>query len=478
MTNLNPMPWTTTDILMATGGCLLSGVQTRGFAAIGIDSRTISPRDFFVAIVGQSLDGHAFLDQVIQSGVQGVLIQQDRAEELPTAVWEQKGLHCVSVMDTTQALGDLAAYHRYRQKASLVAITGSCGKTSTREMAASVLARQFSTISARKNFNNEIGLPLTVLSITEVHEWVVAELGMNRKGEIRRLGEICRPDIGVITNVGFAHLEGVGSIEGVAAAKAELLGTIQPTGTAVLNADDARVMQLSKKATTPVLFFGEHPRADVRARYVKTRGTQTSFELVLPSGTAQVTLNVPGRVMVSNALAAAAIGYLAGVSPECIQTGLACFMPVDGRMMTLETHAGIHIIDDAYNANPSSMAAAVDALRNVKGMARSVLVFGDMLELGPEAAALHKRLGQIAARSGVTRIYATGAFAGEIADGAIVEKMDPKDITTGSLDEILADLKNWLMPGDWLLVKGSRASGMDAVVTGLVRWAGGQTRND
>jgi UDP-N-acetylmuramoyl-tripeptide--D-alanyl-D-alanine ligase len=478
MTDQQYTLWTTNDILMATGGNLLSGDLSREFLSICIDSRKISARDFFVSIIGQSLDGHVFLDQVVSVGVQGVLIQQDKAGALPLDAWDKKGINCVAVPDTTRALGDLAAYHRQRQTASLVGVTGSCGKTSTREMIASVLSQCFETLSAEKNFNNDIGLPLTVLSLTSTHEWAVAELGMNRPGEIKCLGEICRPDIGVITNVGFAHIGGVGSIEGVMAAKGELLGTIQPTGTAVLNIDDPRVAKLAKRATTPVLFFGESERADVRARYVKTTGPKNQFELVMPSGSVQVELTVPGRFMVSNALAAASIGYLAGVSPEDIKKGLALFKPVSGRMVVVETAAGIHVIDDSYNANPSSMAAAIDALRHMKGTARSILVLGEMHELGRETTTMHQELGRGAARSGVTRLYAAGAFAKSVAEGALAEKMHAEDIITGTMEEITVDLKNWLLPGDWVLIKGSRAAGMEEIVSNITIWAGGHIKSD
>lgn len=477
MTANQHISWSTKDILLAVGGNLLSGDLSREFSTISIDSRTISPEAFFVSIIGQSLDGHDFLGQVIESGVQGVLVQEDKASSLPIKDWDKKGINCLAVPDTTRGLGDLAAYHRHRLPASLVGITGSCGKTSTREMMASVLAQDFETLSSEKNFNNEIGLPLTVLSLNPFHEWVVAEMGMNKMGEIRRLGEISRPDIGVITNVGYAHIEGVGSIEGVMAAKGELLGTIRSTGTAVLNMDDARVVRLAKDAKNPVLFFGESEKADVRACHIKTTGTQNLFELVLPSGRIQVVLNVPGRFMVTNALAAAAAGFLAGVSPEKIKIGLEQFKPVPGRMALFETAVGIHIIDDSYNANPTSMAAAIDTLRRLKGTGRSVLVFGDMHELGSEAASLHEELGRKAARSGATRLYAVGNHALSVAEGALAENMNARDMVTGTLDEIITDLKKWLLPGDWILVKGSRAAGMEQVVSDITLWAGGYTNN-
>ena len=250
------IPWTSTDLLAATRGKLLGGNASQNFSGISIDSRHIAIGEVFVAIKGDVHDGHRFAEDVIRQGVKGVIINKDKAGELTSRQWEKKGIFCIAVDDTIKTLGDLACFHRKRTGVGIVAITGSNGKTTTREMTASVVDRRFKTLSSTKNFNNAIGLPLTLFKIKPDHQWAVVELGMNAPGEIDRLGEICLPDIGVITNIGPAHLEGVGSIEGVMHAKGELLGRIKPDGSAVLNIDDPRVVKLAEKTSKNVIFFG------------------------------------------------------------------------------------------------------------------------------------------------------------------------------------------------------------------------------
>ena len=443
--------WTGADILSATGGRHLCGDLSNRFSAVGIDSRSLPHAAFFVAIVGKTHDGHAFCRSVVDSGVQGVLINLNAAANLPVGQWQKRSVLCIAVDDTTRALGDLAAFHRTRNPAMVAAVTGSCGKTTTREMTAMVLGQRFHTLSSRKNFNNEIGLPLTLLALEAGHDWVVVELGMNRAGEIARLGEICRPDIGVITNIGPAHLDGLGSIENVMAAKGELLPFIKPEGAAVLNADDPRGRLLAEKAPGRCLMFGETEDADILGRRVHSSGVGTDFEVVFPTGEVSVSLSVPGRFMVSNALAAAAVGHLAGLAPDRIKAGLERFRPVSGRMSLVETVSGIHILDDTYNANPASMAAAIETLTALRGNGRGVVVSGDMFELGSRAEKFHNELGERAAASGADRIYVTGMFAEAVAAGARQKRTGTQRIVSGSREEIVADLKNRLSPatGCW-----------------------------
>ena len=472
------IPWTGADILAATGGRHVCGDLLSRFSTIGIDSRSLSDAAFFVAIVGKTHDGHGFCRSVVDSGVQGVLINLNAAAGLPVDQWRKQSVLCIAVADTTRALGDMAAYHRTRNPAMVAAVTGSCGKTTTREMAASVLGLRYHTLSSRKNFNNEIGLPLTLLELEAGHDWVVAELGMNRTGEIARLGEICRPDIGVITNIGPAHLEGLGSVENVMAAKGELLPFIKSEGTAVLNADDLRGRLLAEMTPGRSLLFGEAEDAEVRGRRVRSSGVGTVFELVLPTGEIPVSLSVPGRFMVSNALAAAAVGYLADLAPDRIKAGLESFRSVSGRMSLVETVSGIHILDDTYNANPASMAVAIETLTAVRGNSRGIVVLGDMFELGRCAEEFHRALGEMAVGSGADRVYATGTFAEAVAAGAGEKRTGTQSVVSGSREEILVDLKNRLAPGDWVLVKGSRAAGMERIVSDLVAWAGGSKEKD
>jgi len=462
MENEPKIPWTTAEILEATKGDLLCGDVKHVFEGVSIDSRTISVNELFIAIKGNVHDGHDFASDVMTGGVRGLIISKDDAG----TDWQNKGIVCVAVSDTTKALGDLASFNRRRTDVSVVAITGSNGKTTTKEMTASVVSTRYKTLSTKGNFNNEIGLPLTLLDLKNSHQWAVLELGTNRPGEIDRLGEICIPDIGVITNIGFAHLEGLGSIEGVMNAKGELLKRIKPEGTAVLNADDSRVLYLSTKTSRKVLYFGLSEDARIKALNVNETTTGISFTLVLPEERVPIKLRTSGRFMVSNALAAASVGYIIGLSLEEIKAGLECFQPVKGRINIFDIR-GVHIIDDTYNANPDSMEAAIRILSSLKGNSRGILVAGDMLELGEHAESMHRKIGALFARSNIARLYITGEFAKAVANGARKEDKNLMDIFIGAREEILEDLKKSLLPGDWVLVKGSRAMGMEKIVEGL-----------
>ena len=471
MVNGQTLAWTLSDILEATGGELLSGDPTQGFENVGIDSRDISARDVFVAIVGDVHDGHVFANDVVQQGVKGLIVSREKTAQLPIGEWQAKHIACVAVADTTRALGDLATFHRSRTDVPVTAITGSNGKTTTRQMTAQVVAQKYSTLATIGNYNNQIGLPLTLLRLTNKYEQAVVELGTNSPGEIARLAQICVPDIGVITNVGPAHLEGLGSLDGVMREKEQLLKHLNVDGTAVLNADDRRVYQMATRTDSEVLLFGLSNNAAIRASAVNEKPSGISFGLHLPVAHLTVDLNVPGHFMVLNALAAAAVGYLLQVSAEKIKAGLEGFQPVWGRMDVFQTANGIHIIDDTYNANPESMKAAITTLRTLRHNNRSLFVAGDMLELGDQAESLHKQVGAWAAAANIDKLLVTGEFANAVVAGAINAKMKHTDILTGTREEVLDMLKKTLKPGDWILVKGSRGARMETIVKGLKEWA-------
>ncbi len=471
-----PIPWTALQILEATKGELLCGGTERFFSGVSIDSRRIFPGDLFVAIQGEVHDGHSFVKDVVESGVCGLLINKNKADVFFSDVrvredWRQKGLLCVAVKDTTKALGDLTAFQRRRSNVSVIAITGSNGKTTTKEMTNGIVSRCFGTLATIGNFNNQIGLSLTLLKLNRSHQWSVLELGMNHPGEIRRLSEICMPDIGVITNIGPAHLEKLGSLKGVMDAKAELLENIKPNGTVVLNADDPNLSDLCRRTSKKVLRFGFSEDADIRAISVKKKRFGTSFILSMPTETLPIDLKIPGAFMISNALAAASAGYLLGLKAEDIKAGLEEFKSVQGRMNVFKTKNGIHIIDDTYNANPGSMESAIMTLKSMKGEHRGVLVAGDMHELGEHAESMHKKIGSVAAGIGISGLYLTGRFAGSVAAGAQRNGMKRRDIFTGTKQEIVENLKDTLGPDDWVLVKGSRAMAMEQVVQDLRDWA-------
>ncbi|MDF1591283.1 MAG: UDP-N-acetylmuramoyl-tripeptide--D-alanyl-D-alanine ligase [Desulfobacterales bacterium] len=465
-----PIPWTTADLLAATGGDLLSGDMRQFFGDISIDSRSIAAGSLFVAIRGQVHDGHRFIPQALAAGVRGIIVDGSMRETLALDILKKQGVVVIAVKNTTRALGDLAGFNRKRAGISVVAITGSNGKTSTKEMTAAVVAQRFRALATSGNLNNEIGLPLTLLKLEPRHQWAVLELGMNHAGEIRRLAEICRPDVGIITNIGRAHLEGLGSLDGVMRAKGELLEKINPGGRAVLNADDPRVMELAKKTDLAVTFFGFSEDAAVRALAVKSTAATVSFRLILPAEEINITLAAAGRFMVYNALAAAGVGLTLGFSAAEIKTGLESFKAVGGRMNIIQTRKNVSVVDDTYNANPASMQAAIAALGELKGNKRGILVIGDMLELGHGSETLHREIGAFSARAHTDRLYLTGDYAEAVKAGALEGGTDAGTIFSGTHAEILADLTGRLKTGDWVLVKGSRGMAMEKIVIGLKVW--------
>jgi UDP-N-acetylmuramoyl-tripeptide--D-alanyl-D-alanine ligase len=468
---VTPYAWPIADVLTATGGSLMAGPADRVFAGIGIDSRTIGPDQLFVAIVGESHDGHRFVHDVLDGGIKGVIVAGDRIADLPLENMAAGGIATVAVDDTTRALGALARFNRNRHGLKVLAVTGSNGKTTTRMFMESVIAPRFATLSTTGNLNNHIGLPLTLLRLTPDHRAAVLELGMNHPGEIRYLGNICEPDVGLITNVAPAHLEGLGSVENVARAKAELLETLRPEGTAILNADDPRVAALAEGLDRTVIFFGTAGTAQVRADEIRTGETGTRFRLTTPSGSLPVTLSTPARVMVFNAMAAAAAGEALGVPLERIRAGLEAFSPQAGRMGILRPGRDLQLLDDTYNANPGSMIAAIDTVGRLRGGHRAIAVLGDMLELGAQSAALHRYVGRGVGDAHFDRLYATGRFAGDVADGAMERQMAASCIFCGSKEAIADRLTQELQEGDLILVKGSRGMAMEQVVEAIVRWA-------
>ncbi len=462
------IPWTVSEILDATKGTLMTGNRKKMFTGISIDSRTVSEADVFVAIRGEKHDGHHFIQDIVQKGVNGFVVSKSEAGVFAHNNEDFRKLVFIGVEDTTKALGDMASFNRRRSKILVIGITGSNGKTTTRKMTAAVVRRRFSTLESHGNFNNQIGLPLTLLNLTSEHNCAVLEMGANHPGEIAYLAGICRPDIGVITNVGPAHLEGFGSLDGVALAKGELLDHMSLNGVAVLNAEDKRVVSMASRAPEKVLFYGTSKNATIRASDIVEQKRGTSFTLELPDEQITIYVKIPGSFMVLNALAAASVGYQLGLNAAEIKLALENdFEPAQARMNILETQNGIHVIDDTYNANPGSMEEALKTLKSLREKHRSVFVAGDMLELGEHAPVLHEKIGRIAADIKVSRLYVAGSHAGNVADGAEAAGMSKENIFLGTKEQILSDLKSWLEEGDWVLIKGSRGMGMEQIVKGL-----------
>ncbi|MDY6905297.1 MAG: UDP-N-acetylmuramoyl-tripeptide--D-alanyl-D-alanine ligase [Thermodesulfobacteriota bacterium] len=474
-----PFLWTTETITAATGGQSLCAGEDASFARVFIDSRKIEKNGLFVAIRGRHHDGHAFIPEVLKKGVRGVVIEKKAIEKLIDDI-KVLACTCIAVEDTTRALGDMGRYQRQRINLPVVAITGTNGKTTTKEMVSLVLGRRYHVHATAGNRNNEIGVPLTLLKLDYTHEVAVIELGMNAPGEIKKLAEMCEPDIGAVLNVSSGHLAGVGDIDGVARAKAELVEALGPDASAVINADDPRVKKIAGEAKGKVVTYGVASDADVTAENIVKTGAGLSFDIQFADGHPGIPVQLPqfGDIMVSNALAAAAIGRLMDVPHDDIKAGLESFSPAPGRMNMIETGKHFYIIDDTYNANPGSMAAAISGLAALKGEGRGIMVVGDMFELGDYAESLHDETGRLAAKCGMDMLYVTGEFAEAMAQGAVSAGMAEEDVMIGTKEEITQNLKATLQAGDWVLVKGSRGMNMETVVTALLAYGDTGKRGD
>jgi len=469
-----PYPWdvmplfTVEEILEVTGARVLASGAGRlarsGFRRLCTDSREVRRGDLFVALPGERFNGKEFVEAAIRKGAAGALIQGQ--------AWGKTATRTIfGVPDAVLAYQQLAAHHRQRFTMPLVAVTGSNGKTTCKEMTASVLAERGSVLKTEGNFNNRIGVPQTLLRLTQRHDAALVEMGVDRKGQTTRLCEITHPTIGLITNIGPDHLEFFGSLDDSAHAKAELLDWIPEDGTAVLNADDAYFDYLASRARCRILPFGQSPRALIRAAEVTIdlrRGT--TFSLILPDrarGT-KVHLAAHGGHNISNALAAAAVGYALGMSGAAIARGLGHFRPAAMRSQVKASH-GITIINDCYNANPASMKAALTLLAELGGAGRTIAALGDMLELGPESPALHQDVGVHLASQGITQLIACGPLARNLAEGARSAGMEAERIHTVQDSVAAAALcKKLAHAGDVVLVKGSRGMTMERVVETLM----------
>ena len=467
------------ELLAATGGALRSG-PSEGSEACGVstDSRTLARGELFVALAGPCeqpvrivLDGHRFLGDALRRGAWGVVVEEralQRAEVArEVAAWP--GRVVIAVPDSLRALGDLAAYHRRRMPARIVGVTGSNGKTTTKEMTFAIAAEHWRVLRSQGNMNNLVGLPLTLLRLQAGHEVGVVELGMNHPGEIRRLAAIAAPQIGVVTNVGPVHLEGVGGLAGVAAAKGELLEGIAPGGAAVLNADDPATPGLAARWAGRLVSFGLSATATVRAEEIEYASQGTAFTLRIAEG-GQVRVRLPwlGEHNVRNALAAAAAAHCLGADCAQIGAGLSQARPAAMRFEIGTIPPGVTVVNDAYNANPASMQASLAAFAQLGTVSRRALVLGDMLELGTAAPAAHEELGRAAARTEPALLLAVGAFAECLAGGARAGGLDPAAIATVPDAETAARLlRGWLRPGDLMLLKGSRGVHLERVLDRL-----------
>jgi UDP-N-acetylmuramoyl-tripeptide--D-alanyl-D-alanine ligase len=465
--------WTLDAVLEATGGKLLVKGKRQTFPGISSDSRTIRPGELFVALVGENFDGHQFIKQAASGGSAAVVVGLKEAEALDT---EGLQINLIGVNDTLRAFGDLASFWRSHHSIPMVAITGSNGKTTTKEMVAAILSRSWKVLKNYGTFNNLVGVPLTLMQLDSTHEAAVIEMGMNQPGEIERLTEIVQPTVGMITNIQPAHLEGLGDLAAIQAAKGALFAGMAATGSIVVNRDDPRVLEAASSFPGRQVGFSAkgHPAEVSLDRVIGMDGKGSRFLLRLPGKILEIHLPVLGLHHIKNAVAAAAVAWALNLPASNISAALGNFRPVDKRMEVLTLPGDIHLINDTYNANPGSMAAALKTLMQVKQQGRALAVLGDMLEMGEESGSLHMQVGRIAAKEGVDYLLAMGKQASHLLAGAAEGGMARDQLTVASNhQEISAQVHNLLTAGDWLLVKGSRGMRMEKVVESLMELRGG-----
>lgn len=434
----------------------------REVTGIAIDSRKIETDFLFVPIKGARVDGHDFIAQVMEQGALCTLSEKDLGD-VPFPY--------ILVTSGEQALKDIARFYRTSLNIKVIGITGSVGKTSTKEMIASVLSQKFHVLKTQGNYNNEIGLPLTIFNLTEEHEIAVLEMGIDHFGEMHRLADIARPDICVITNIGYAHVENLGSREGILKAKTEMFDHLKDDAWVILNGDDNMLRTISDVQGRKPVFFGIDSAAPAFASNIENHGLKgTCCQIKLPelNGSPEIgitaDITILGKHMVYNAMAAACIGRILGLSKEEIEVGIHALKPVSGRNHLIET-SGLSIIDDCYNANPASMKASIDVLSYASG--RKVAVLGDMFELGTEEKQLHFEVGEYVARKGIELIICIGDLAEELYRGAKNLASGNQILHYGSKEEFLSDMSGLFQKGDTVLVKASNGMKFPEIVTAL-----------
>ncbi len=441
------------EVAEALGGRLLGA--DGAFDGVGTDTRSLQPGQLFVALRGPNYDAHDYIAAAAARGAVAALVAREVKTELPQIV----------VADTLAALGQLAAQWRARFDIPLIEITGSNGKTTVKEMLTAILSQRHEVLATPGNFNNEIGLPLTLLRLDDRHQAAVIEAGASKPGDIAYLTRIAAPSVSVLTNAAGAHLEGFGSLDRVARSKGEIFEHLGEGGTAVINADDAHAeLWRALAGGHRVITFALDSAADVRGQWWPQEVLRNTLEITTPEGEVSVALPLPGRHNAMNALAATAAALAAGSALDEIRAGLESLRPVPGRLCWKAGVNGARLLDDTYNANPASLAAALEVLVAAPG--EHWLALGDMAELGGDAEALHAQAGERAARAGVTRLYAVGELSRQ-AVAAFVEHGSGVGLHFGARDDLLEQLQADLRRGVTLLVKGSRAAHMDAVVDAL-----------
>jgi len=461
------LPLSASDVANATRGRVVRGEPATAVGRVSIDSRSLEPGDFFVAIAGETFDGHRFVSDATRRGAIGAMVHQ--APVSPEAGTATPAL-VIQVDDTTRALQDLARDVRRRSGAIVVAITGSAGKTTTKEVVAEFLSARFPVFRNKGNLNNHIGLPLSLLQLRSRPQIAVVELGMNHPGEIRTLVGIAEPEVRVWTNVGDAHLGFFDSADAIADAKAEILENGTASHVLVGNANDSRVMERARRFAGKVVTFGIDVDADVRGSSVIHRGVDGMEALVTAAGQ-EARLRTPllGLGNLSNVLAAIAVGLHFEIPLDDMVARAATLMPAYHRGEVLRLPGGVTLIDDSYNSSPAALGRALETMATATGSARKVGVLGEMLELGEFSEQLHREAGRRAAEAGLDLLIGVGgSVAAAMTAEAVRAGMPERCVWHVSLKEQAADLAlRHVRAGDLVLVKGSRGIGTDLVVERL-----------
>jgi UDP-N-acetylmuramoyl-tripeptide--D-alanyl-D-alanine ligase len=458
-------------LVQATGGELLTGDIATVVTDLVVDSRSVTPGCVFVAVVGENSDGHDFATAAIESGARAVIVTRPSMELAPALdAAKAADAAVIRVDDAIASVQDIAAWHRSRLRCAVVGITGSTGKTTTKDFLANAFPADTVVVSTQGNRNNELGVPLTVLSAGGDCDVLIVEMGMRGPGQIARLTQIAKPTVGLVTNVGTSHIELLGTQDSIASAKGELVRAVPEDGAVFLNGDDAYTDSLALSATAPVTRYGMGHKNEVRAESVELDADSVAtFTLLAPSGEASMKLPVPGRHNVYNALAAAAVALHLGVPAATVAEGISHAKLTAMRMEIVETARGVTVVNDAYNANPTSMRAAIDTLARMSVSGKKIAVLGDMLELGSLSELAHFGVGEEVAKLDIDVLVTVGESAVRIADGARAEGMPAERIRPcGTVAEAIEVLDDVIEIGDVVLVKASRAMGFEAVVEGIV----------
>src|SRR6516225_7045622 len=450
---MNPLPLS--KIARLAGASLTSGDGSRVIDKVSTDSRTLKARELFVALRGENFDGHSFVEFAAKAGAAGAIVDSNWKGQIP------KNFALIRMKDTLQAYQQLGANYRRSLALKVLAITGSNGKTSTKDFAASVLARKFRVTRTEGNFNNHVGLPRTILEATSDDEVAVWEIGMNHPGEIAALSKIAAPDAAIITNIGVAHIEFMGSREAIAMEKGALAESVGSRGTVILNADDPFSEGIAARTGAKVVFAGTTGGA-VRAIEIRQSADGSEFTILEGAHRCRAQLPVPGLHMVENALLAVAAGRAFGLSIEECAAGLAT-APLAKARLQIKEIGGVQFLDDSYNANPDSMKAALRTLVELDADGKRIAVLGEMRELGDESKRGHREVGETAAALRIDQLITIGNLAAEIAHAAKDAGLE-KTAIVGSISEAADLLGEIAAPGDLVLVKGSRLAQTERVI--------------